>query len=100
MDTYHRFPVSLCEMRPMATAATVPVTIAPEAEDFIAQVGQRREFEAMIDRARETLPDLRAIKVTFEDFPETGPPSVVLWVHRAEPGPHGDWADWDYGRWQ
>ena len=35
----------------MSTTMTVPVTIAPDAFEFVERLGQRQEFERMIDRA-------------------------------------------------
>ena len=84
----------------MATEA-VPITITPEAEAFIDEVGQRREFEAMLEHIRQTFPGLRSFEVELHDFPETGPPGITIWVHRDDPRlartppgePLGPWED-------
>ena len=54
----------------MSTTMTVPVTIAPEAGAFIDHVGQRREFELMIDRAKQVVPGLIAIEVALGEATE------------------------------
>jgi hypothetical protein len=83
----------------MSATAMVPITITPEARAFIDQVGQRREFETIIDRARQVVPGLRAIDVVLDEATEEMPPGVVLWVHRDDVGREGDpthqrWIDW------
>lgn len=42
----------------MSTTIAVPVTIAPEARTFTDKVGQREEFDLMIDRAKHVVPAL------------------------------------------
>jgi hypothetical protein len=83
----------------MSTTATVPVTISPEARSFINQVGQRAEFERMLDRARNTVPSLTGIEVVLDDETEQIPAGVVLWAHREDTGAvteptHRSWIDW------
>ncbi|HEX8202999.1 MAG TPA: hypothetical protein VF590_21160 [Isosphaeraceae bacterium] len=84
----------------MAAATTIPLTISPEADAFITEVGQRREFEAMLEHARQVVPGLRAFEVELHDFPETGPPGVVIWAHRDDPGPGDDPTHWNWRRWK
>jgi hypothetical protein len=83
----------------MATT-TILVTVTPEAAAFIAAVGQQREFEAMLERTKQTVPGLRAIEVELDDTPETGPPGVIIWAHRDDPGPGRDRTDWNWGGWK
>jgi hypothetical protein len=83
----------------MSNAAMVPVTISPEAQAFIDRIGQREEFEAMIDQARHVLPALRSIEVVLDAATEEMPPGVVLWTHCDDPGPgnnstYRNWIDW------
>ena len=82
-------------------ATTIPVTIQPDAAAFLAEIGQERELEIMLDHARQTVPHLRALDVVLHDFPETGPPSLTIDAHR-EPLPGGGWdrADMEFIRWQ
>jgi hypothetical protein len=83
----------------MFTTAMVPVTISPEAQAFIDRLGQREEFEAMIDQARHVVPDLRSIEVVLDLATEEIEAGVVLWTHRDDIGPgndptHRNWIDW------
>jgi hypothetical protein len=77
----------------------VPVTISPEARAFIDRLGQREEFEAMIDRARHDVPGLRSIEVVLDEATEEIPQGVMRWTHRDDIGPgndptHRNWIDW------
>jgi hypothetical protein len=83
----------------MATTAAIPVTVSPEAEAFIAEVGQQREFEILLEHTKQVVADLRAIEVTLDDTPETGPPGVILWAHRTEPWKGDDPTDRNWGEW-
>ena len=83
----------------MSTTAKVLVTISPEARAFVDRLGQREEFETMIDRARHVVPGLRSIEVVLDEATEEMPPGVVLWAHRDDIGPGSDptprnWIDW------
>jgi hypothetical protein len=83
----------------MSTPTMVPVTISPEARTFVDQIGQRDEFEKMIDWARHIVPGLRSIEVVLDEATEEMPPGVVLWTHREDIGPgddltHRNWIDW------
>ena len=83
----------------MATTTEIPVTVNPEAAAFIAEAGQGREFEILLEHTKQVIPDLRAIEVTLDDTPETGPPGVILGAHRTEPWRGDDRTDWDWGEW-
>ena len=83
----------------MSTATIAPVTISPDARSFVDRVGQTRELERMIDRARHVVSGLRSIEVVLDEATDEMPPGVVLWVHRGDIGPvsdptHRDWIDW------
>lgn len=83
----------------MSATAMVPVTISREASAFIDRLGQRAEFEAMIDQARQSLPGLRSIEVVLDESTEEMPAGVVLWTHRDDTGLGFDptqrnWIDW------
>ena len=83
----------------MPTVATIPVTIQPDAAAFLAEIGQERELERMLEHARSTIPHLRALDVGLHDFPETGPPSLTIYAHRDPyPGP-SDRAGLKFGDW-
>jgi len=83
----------------MSSTMTIPVTIAPEAGAFVDRLGQRQEFELMIDRAKHVVPGLTAIEVALDDATDEMPPGVVLWTHRDDIGSENDptqrsWIDW------
>lgn len=83
----------------MSITAKVPLTISPEAWAFIDQVGQREQFETVIERARHVVPGLRSIEVVLDEATEETPPGVVLWTHRDDIAPGNDptlrnWIDW------
>jgi hypothetical protein len=83
----------------MSTTMTVPVTIAPEARTFVDRLGQRREFELMIDRAKHVVPCLASIEVALDEPTDDMPPGVILWTHRDDIGADDDptqrsWMDW------
>jgi hypothetical protein len=46
---------------------TVPVVIAPDAMAFVDRLGQRQEFEVMIDRAKHFVPGLSSIEVALDE---------------------------------
>jgi hypothetical protein len=83
----------------MSTAMTVPVMIAPEALAFVDRLGQRHEFELMIDRAKHVVPGLAAIEVALDVATEEMPPGVILWMHGDDVGTDNDptqrsWMEW------
>ena len=55
----------------MNASTDIPVTITPEAEDRVAELGMRKELEQMIAHVRETVPGLAAIKVRIEECYDT-----------------------------
>ncbi len=83
----------------MSATMTIPVMIAPEAGAFVDQLGQRREFELMIDRAKHVVPALVAIDVALDEATDDMPPGVILWTHRDDNGVDDDptqrsWIEW------
>jgi hypothetical protein len=83
----------------MSTTEKIPVAISPEARSFIDTIGQRAEFEKMIERAERFVPGLRSIEVALDDATQEMPAGVVLWTHREDSGAgsdptHRDWIDW------
>ena len=83
----------------MSTTMTVPVTIAADAEPLVERLGQRREFELMIDRAKHVVPGLASIEVALDESTDEMPPGVILWTHRDDIGTDDDptqrsWIEW------
>ena len=86
------------------SATTIPVTVAEAAAARVAQLGMQREFEQMIEHAKQALPHLRAIRVTLEYNPECPheDPGVVIWAHRSDSPAPGtlDQTVSDYSEWK
>jgi hypothetical protein len=86
------------------SATAIPVTVAEDAAARVAQLGMQREFEQMIEHAKQVMPHLRAIRVTLEYNPECPheDPGVVIWAQRGESPTPGtsDLTDWDYSAWK
>jgi hypothetical protein len=62
----------------MSTPTTVLVTIAPDALEFVERLGQREEFERMIDRAKHVVPDLSSIEVSLDKTTNDLPSGALL----------------------
>jgi hypothetical protein len=78
----------------------IPVHFSSSAAaEHIAQLGLEREFEQMIEHAKQTVPGTRKIEVMLEGWPED--PSdlrIVIMPHRPHPGgddpAHREWIAW------
>ncbi len=85
-------------------ATAIPVTVAEDAAARVAQLGMQREFEQMIEHAKQIMPHLRYLRVTLEYNPECGheDPSVVIWAHRSDVPPEDrvDPVAEEYRRWE
>lgn len=53
-------------------ATNVTVTITPEAERRVAELGMGRELRAILDRALQSLTGLRSVEVTLRECYDTG----------------------------
>lgn len=82
------------------TPTTVPLTITPEAQALVAEIGMQRELEQMIEHTRQTVPRLRAIKVVFEPRYDThDEPGILIEAvmedpHRMDERIELDWIGW------
>jgi hypothetical protein len=66
--------------------ATVPVSITPEADARIDELGIRLEVEQMLEYTRRTIPDLVAIEVErYDDPDEPGDPRIIIIAWQAAP---------------
>jgi hypothetical protein len=85
----------------MSAAATVPVTITPEAAARVAELGMQAELERMVEHTRQSVPGLRRIEVTltppYGERPSSG---INIEAYTDRPFIEGDrtWSDW--GRWK
>jgi hypothetical protein len=80
----------------------IPVTITPEAEDLMMDMGLRRWVDRMVEHTRETIPDLVGILVRRYDDPEM-PSEPRIFIQAWQSGPpevevnrqaHDDWVQW------
>jgi hypothetical protein len=83
----------------MSSNTTVPVTITPEATEYVAELGMQREFEQMLAHALRFFPDLRSMRVNLEPAYDLELPCVlfspVLNERDVENNPSDlDWAHW------
>jgi hypothetical protein len=83
----------------MTTTTTVPVTISPDTRSFLDRLGQAKELEQMINRARLTVTGLRAIEVVLDEATDEMPAGVVLWAHREDIDTHSDPTHRDWIAW-
>jgi hypothetical protein len=85
----------------MATA-TIPLTVDPEADELVAELGMRSDLERMLDRARQTIPGLLRLHVVFGPPYDTGPePSVVIEAYRDPAHREPDDQVWNqFSRWK
>ena len=66
----------------MSAMTTVPVSIEPEAEARVAELGMRREFEQMLDHIRQAVPELKRVRVSLAYPPDyDDDPRVIIDVH-------------------
>jgi hypothetical protein len=85
----------------MATSATIPVTVSPEAQARIAELGLQREFEQMMEHTLQTVPGLFSLRVELVEKDEDDEPAIVLWCHKTLPPVRGpDPVEHDWVKWQ
>lgn len=85
----------------MTTAASIPVTVTPDAAEYLDQIGMHKECEQMVEHTRQTVPGLHAISVEYDHDPSnTIGPGVVIMAHRDEPPPGEQPAEWEWNKWQ
>ena len=84
----------------MATTATVPVLITPEAQARVDELGMQGELTAMLEHTRQTVRGLVSIDVERYDDPEgADEPRVVVTAWRYDPdwindSTRAQWRDW------
>jgi len=84
----------------MAASTTVPVSIEPEAAARVAELGRQRELEQMLEHARQTVPNLRALEVQLALPYDTGDETSIT-IQATISGDHPDgfhvskqWGQW------
>lgn len=78
----------------------MPLTITPEAADFIAAKGLQEPYRRMLDNIPLRIPGVRAIAVTLEwAFDHGDDPRLIFDVTRADPHLACDPAEGAWQRW-
>jgi hypothetical protein len=86
----------------MAAPATIPVTIAHEADERIKELGMQREVDMMLEHTRQAIPDLEALEVdVWHDMTQPGEAHVEMIGWRAGASkslddylPQTEWGTW------
>jgi hypothetical protein len=80
---------------------TMPLTITPEAQDFIAENGLQAPLQKMLDEIPSRIPLVRGVRIFLQDpYDLGGGPSVILDVKRDEPKPYVyEGVEWNWNRW-
>ncbi len=68
----------------MASAATIPVTITPEAAAHVAELGLQHTFEQILDRARQTIPGLLSLRASFQPGYGIDIPCILIQAESSE----------------
>jgi hypothetical protein len=85
----------------MKSAATIPVTIDPEAQALAAQLGLQAELQQMLEHARRTIAGLHALRVKFAPAYDTGEDGIVIEAVRDPASRETSAWTWDeYSRWK
>jgi len=85
----------------MSAIAAVPIIIEPEASARVAELGMQKEFELMLEHARQVIPELQQIHVTLQPPYDTGDePRVVIEAMRGgsylgDDPTQRQWIDWE-----
>jgi hypothetical protein len=85
----------------MSAITGIPIQVDPEASARVAELGMQKEFQLMLDHARQVIPELQQIHVTLEPPYDTGDePRVVTEALRGGPFCEDDptrrqWTKWE-----
>jgi hypothetical protein len=83
------------------TPMTVPLTITPEAQARVEELGMQRELDRMIEHTRQTVPGLRAITVVLEPCYDTrDEPGLTIEAAVDDCPLEYDRTDSDWGAWK
>jgi hypothetical protein len=84
----------------MSAAATVPVTITPEAAARVAELGMQRELDRMVEHTRQSVAGLQHVAVTVEPPYETRlSPGINIEAYADRPFVEGDRTQGQWDRW-
>lgn len=85
----------------MITAATIPVTVTPEAAARVAELGMQQQLDQMLEHTLRTVSGLQSIEVQLAPPYDMGDtPRVILEAHRAGPLLLTDDTEIEWGGWK
>jgi hypothetical protein len=86
----------------MSQAIAVPLTITPEASDFVRELGMHEQLEQMLDHARQIIPSLYEITVSLlPRYDEPGElDAVIIDAFSDDPAVRTHPFGSDWGRWK
>ncbi len=85
----------------MSISTNVPVTITPEASARVDELGLRAELEQMLEHARQTVPDLTRIELTYLEPYDTGiDPGIGIEAYINRPFIPEDRISETFARWE
>ena len=84
----------------MPSNTTIPVTVFPEAADYVAELGMEEPFRRMLDHALESIPGLRELRVTLQPAYDVGAPCVLIEALKELPPGLDDPTQRIWGRWR
>jgi hypothetical protein len=85
----------------MSAIASVSITIEPEASARVVELGMQKDFQLMLDHARQVIPELQKIHVTLEPPYGTGDdPRIVIEALRSGRFRHDDPTDREWITWE
>ena len=84
----------------MAAAVTIPVRVAADAAARVKDLDMQRQFDAMLDHTKQSVPDLHSIEVSlYRDPQEPEDPRIHITAIRASHSSADD-STWDnWGHW-
>jgi hypothetical protein len=83
------------------TPTAVPVTVTPEAEAYVAELGMQGPYRQMLDRILQTVPGLHSVEVILQEpYDLGGGPSVIFHATRDNPHLEYDPTESQFERWQ
>ena len=82
-------------------ASTVPVTITPEAAARVAELGMQAQLEQMIEHTRQTVSELRDVRVVLESRePSDEGMGITVFATTTRPYHPEEQTMWDRGGWK
>lgn len=85
----------------MILTRTIPVSVTPEAEAYIAELGMQDVFEQMLEHTLQTVRGLQAVEVQVDPpYDIGGDPCVIIRAIRDEDNQVDDPTEREWGEWK